>query len=141
MKKNFKLTPSEISHKLKMPSPTLNTLQKIKIFKGNNLTFPIKASENNNNEKTETPTLMETIKHKWDVSGYKMPKLIFWNVNAASGGGNIPMKDEDGVTFVSGASPSIFTSILTGKTGQDLMMETLMTPRYEQIISISDPSR
>ena len=63
MKKNFKLTPSEISHKLKMPSPTLNTLQKIKIFKGTNLTFPIKPSENNNNEKNkETPTLMETIK-------------------------------------------------------------------------------
>ena len=63
MRKNLKLTPSEISHKLKMPSPTLNTLQKIKIFKGSNLSFPIKASENNTNEKNkETPTLMETIK-------------------------------------------------------------------------------
>ena len=36
-----------------MPSPTLNTLQKIKIFKGTNLTFPIKPSENNNNEKNK----------------------------------------------------------------------------------------
>ena len=83
-----------------------------------------------------TAALMENIEHKWNMSGYKMPKLIFWNVNAASGGGNIPMKDKDGITFVSGASPSIFTSIMTGKTGQDLMYEALMAPRYEPITSI-----
>lgn len=84
----------------------------------------------------DTSTLMEHITHKWMNTGYKMPKLIFWNVNAATGAGNIPMKDEDGITFVSGASPSIFTSILTGKTGQDLMYEALMATRYEQITSI-----
>lgn len=81
-------------------------------------------------------TLMENIEHTWNLAGYKMPKLIFWNVNATSGGGNIPMKDEDGITFVSGASPSIFTSILTGKTGQDLMYDALLAPRYEPIVSI-----
>lgn len=83
-----------------------------------------------------TKTLMENIEHTWQLAGYKMPKLVFWNVNAASGGGNIPMKDEDGVTFVSGASPSIFTQIITGKTGQDLMYEALLAPRYEPIKSI-----
>jgi len=82
-------------------------------------------------------TLMETIEIKWRHAGYKMPKLIFWNVNAAVGGGNIPMKDKDSITFVSGASPSIFTSILTGKTGQDLMYEALLAPRYEEITSIT----
>lgn len=83
-----------------------------------------------------TATLMERIEKKWNDMGYKMPKLIFWNVNAASGGGNIPMKDKDGITFVSGASPSIFTQIMTGKTGQDLMREALMSLRYEPITSI-----
>ena len=83
-----------------------------------------------------TATLMERIEQKWNVAGYKMPKLIFWNVNATSSGGNIPMKDQDGITFVSGASPSIFTQIMTGKTGQDLMYEALMSPRYEPITSI-----
>ena len=85
-----------------------------------------------------TKTLMENIERKWELSGYKIPKLIFWNVNAATGAGNIPMKDKDGITFVSGASPSIFTSILTGKTGQDLMYEALLAPRYEVITSIHD---
>ena len=83
-----------------------------------------------------TATLMENIEAKWNRAGYKMPKLIFWNVNAATGGGNIPMKDKDGVTLVSGASPSIFTSIMTGKTGQDLMYDALLAPRYEAITSI-----
>ena len=83
-----------------------------------------------------TSTLMENIERKWKMKGYDMPKLIFWNVNAATGAGNIPMKDKDGVTFVSGASPSIFTQILTGKTGQDLMREVLFSERYNAIYSV-----
>ena len=83
-----------------------------------------------------THTLMEAIEQKWNRAGYKMPQLIFWNVNAASGGGNIPMKNKDGVTFISGASPSIFTSILTGKTGIQLMYEALLSKRYEPIVSV-----
>lgn len=81
-------------------------------------------------------TLIEGIRKKWERYGYKMPHLIFWNVNAASGGGNIPMKDEYSITFISGASPSIFTSVLTGKTGQALMLEAICSPRYEPITSI-----
>ena len=79
-------------------------------------------------------TLMEKIESKWNSYGYKMPKLIYWNVNA-SGDGNIPMKDKDGITFVSGASPSIFTQIMTGKTGIDLMLEALLSERYAPIHS------
>ena len=85
---------------------------------------------------SNTSTLMEGIARKWERSGYDMPKLIFWNVNAATGAGNIPMKDKDGITFVSGASPAIFTQIMTGKTGQDLMREALLSPRYEAIYSL-----
>lgn len=84
---------------------------------------------------TSAKTLMERIEEKWNVNGYKMPKLIYWNINA-SFGGNIPMKDKDGVTYVSGASPSIFTSVLTGKTGQDLMYDALLSERYKEIYSI-----
>jgi hypothetical protein len=82
-------------------------------------------------------TLMENIERKWNNAGYKMPHLVYWNVNAATGGGNIPMKDKDGITYVSGASPSIFTQIMTGKTGQDLMMETLMGERYKPVYSVN----
>lgn len=81
-------------------------------------------------------TLMENIEAKWNAVGYKMPKLVYWNVNAATGGGNIPMRDKDGVTYVSGASPTILKEIMTGATGQQLMMQTLLAPRYEPITSI-----
>lgn len=85
--------------------------------------------------RTSSETLMESIERKWRDYGYTMPKLIFWNVNAGYGGA-IPMKDKDGITFVSGASPSIFKSILTGKTGQTLMLDALLSERYEPIASI-----
>lgn len=80
-------------------------------------------------------TLMEKIESKWNSYGYKMPKLIYWNVNV-SGDGNIPMKDKDGITFVSGVSPSIFTQIMTGKTGISLMLEALLSERYKPVYSI-----
>lgn len=81
-------------------------------------------------------SLMEKIREKWKSYRYKMPKLIFWNVNADTGHGNIPMRDENGITFVSGASPVILEMVLTGKTGFDLMIDKLMSERYSSIISI-----
>lgn len=83
-----------------------------------------------------TNTLMENIEARWNAAGYKMLKLVYWNVNAATGGGNIPMRDKDGVTYVSGASPTILKEVMTGATGQQLMMQALLAPRYEPITSI-----
>ena len=76
-------------------------------------------------------TLMESIEAKWNAHGYKMPRLIFWNVEVRQD--NIPMEMKDGISFVSGMSPSIFNQIMTGKTAYDLMMEVLDGARYERI--------
>lgn len=76
-------------------------------------------------------TLMEDISAKWARSGYNMPKLIYWNVNARQN--NIPIKIENGISFVSGFSPSIFKSIMSGKTAFDLMYEVLNSERYSKI--------
>lgn len=46
------------------------------------------------------------------------------------------MKNKDGITFVSGASPIIFKQILTGKTAIDLMYETLMSEKFKDIVSV-----
>lgn len=73
-------------------------------------------------------TVMETIEHKFNAAGYRMPKLIYWNVDARQN--NIPMIGNHYVSYVSGFSPSIFTSILTGKTGWDLMMDAIGGERY-----------
>ena len=76
-------------------------------------------------------TLFENIEAKWARYGYKMPHLIFWNVDARQN--NIPMLGNGPVSYVSGFSPSIFETILSGKTGLDLMFEKLDSPRYECI--------
>ena len=73
-------------------------------------------------------TLMEKIEKKWNAHGYNCPKIIFWNVDARQN--NIPMTVKNGISFVSGFSPSIFEQILSGKTAMDLMYEVLNKERY-----------
>ena len=73
-------------------------------------------------------TLMEGIAKKWEAHGYHMPHLIFWNVQARQN--NIPMLGQGRISYVSGFSPSIFETIMSGKTGYDLMMEKLDSERY-----------
>lgn len=76
-------------------------------------------------------TLFENIEAKWARYGFKMPHLIFWNVDARQN--NIPMLGNGPVSYVSGFSPSIFETILSGKTGYELMMEKLDSERYSVI--------
>ena len=80
----------------------------------------------------DTKTLMENIREKWARAGYRMPHLIYWNVEARQN--NIPEDIGVGnISYVSGMSPSIFEQILSGKTGFDLMMEKLDSERYSVI--------
>lgn len=75
-------------------------------------------------------TIMEDIRRQWALAGYKMPHLIYWNVNASE---NTILDTDPDVSYVSGASPSIFESILTGKTGYELMMNALNKDKYKEI--------
>lgn len=73
-------------------------------------------------------TEMERIERRWRSHGLDMPNLIFWNVCARQN--NIPMTVKNGVSFVSGFSPTIFEQIMSGKTAYDLMFEVLNKERY-----------
>lgn len=78
-------------------------------------------------------TNLQVIREKYKKAGYKMPKIVFWNVNSYS---DVPVKEDDrGVALVSGCSPSILKTVLTSKivTPYDLMLETLNSERYEKI--------
>lgn len=84
--------------------------------------------------KEEAPkieTVMEKCMRKYQKAGYDLPHLVFWNVNARND--TIPMKDNGNITFVSGYSPVLFESILTGKTGLDLVLDKLNSKRYERV--------
>ena len=89
------------------------------------------VTSNNYGRGNVNDTLFEKIAAKYHANGYEMPHVIFWNVNARQA--NIPMLGNGNVSFVSGFSPSIFETIMSGKTGYDLMMEKLDSERYAQI--------
>lgn len=76
-------------------------------------------------------TVGEAIREKWKHAGYTMPNLVFWNVNCRND--QVPMKMEAGVTLVSGFSPTTFQMIMSGKSGVDLMFDTLNKERYKNI--------
>jgi len=80
--------------------------------------------------KESASTEMENIRKKWAAAGLKMPKLVYWNVDARN---NTILDAGPNVTFVSGMSPTIFKQVLTGKTGYDLMIDTICADRYAVI--------
>ena len=77
-----------------------------------------------------TATEMEKIRAQWAADGLKLPKLVYWNVNARN---NTILDSGSDVTFVSGCSPVIFQQVLTGKTGYSLMLDKLLSARYEVV--------
>ena len=77
---------------------------------------------------TANETLFETIEKRWNAAGYKMPNLVFWNVQARHE--NSPMKVSGHVSYVSGFSPVIFEQVMKGKTAYDLMFDKLNSERY-----------
>ena len=79
-------------------------------------------------------TNFEQIQKMYRKAGYEMPELVFWNVNAI--GGNVPMTIHDtGTCLVSGCSPSILKSVLSGKTitPVDVMWDAVYAERYDKI--------
>jgi hypothetical protein len=80
-------------------------------------------------------TNFEVIKQKYEQSGYEMPKLVFWNVNATPEKGVPVKKDERGTYLVSGCSPVILKYLLGGisVTPYESMLEVLNNERYAEI--------
>lgn len=78
-------------------------------------------------------TLFETINKKYLDNGYKMPKLIFWNVNSRTN--VIPMQEnENGVVLVSGFSTNVASMIMSSKTDPyEILLERLNSERYSKI--------
>lgn len=76
-------------------------------------------------------TLFQTINDRFIANGYSMPNLVFWNVDSRND--QVPMKaDERGFVNVSGFSPSIFKTLMTGEFNSpyELMLEVIDSERY-----------
>lgn len=80
-------------------------------------------------------TNFEYAKKSFEEAGYKLPKVIFWNV--ASRVQQIPVtKNEQGVTLVSGCNARLFQQVLSDNIDPlAFMMEIVGSARYEKIVA------
>ena len=78
-------------------------------------------------------TLFEETKALYAAQGYRLPTLVYWNVQSRNE--QFPVRQDDkGTVLVSGASPSLFKMV----AGQNIspiqfMLDTLGSERYAQI--------
>lgn len=77
--------------------------------------------------------LMEQIRQRWQSAGYKLPRVIWWNI--ASRTGVVPMQQNElGVILCSGYSQSQFKMLASNKTDPyEVLVESLNTERYQPI--------
>ena len=78
-------------------------------------------------------TNFERAKAKFGRAGYKLPSLVFWNVNSFNRQQPVTM-NEKGVTLVSGMSPQIFAMLK--KDNMDpyaFMLSVISSERYKQV--------
>ena len=75
----------------------------------------------------------------FEAANYTMPRLVWWNLNARPDAtGNVPVRfDQNGTALVSGFSPSIMKSILSGSqfTPRGIMLETIQAERYQAVVA------
>ena len=77
---------------------------------------------------------MDMIKEKFDDYGYELPNIVFWNLH--SYGSQAPVSfEENGTALISGFSPAILKSILSGETftPYSILMDTIGSERYSAV--------
>ena len=86
-----------------------------------------------------TPRLFEVIAQRYADAGYKLPRLVFWNVNSRTG--TIPVKENDlGVALVSGFSPNVAKMVMSGKLDPyDCLLEAVNAERYQPVDDVLRP--
>ena len=77
---------------------------------------------------------IKMIERKYAEAGYTVPRVVFWNLNAAYG--NTPVKfDKKGTALVSGFSPALAESVMSNDledfTPFNVMLKAIMKQRYD----------
>ena len=80
--------------------------------------------------------LFKNIEERYTDAGYKLPRLVFWNVDSRTG--TIPVKENDlGVALVSGFSTNIAEMVMSNELDPlKVLLEKLGTERYKKIAEI-----
>lgn len=79
--------------------------------------------------------MMDRIREKWEKTPYKLPMMIYWNVDDDAPRGSFPMAHLDGCIYISGKSPVIFDHLFDEKfpTTIELIKKITESPRYSKI--------
>jgi hypothetical protein len=82
---------------------------------------------------------LKMIKRKYQDAGYEVPRVVFWNLNAAYG--NTPVKyNKSGTALVSGFAPALAQSIMANDlddfTPEAVMLKTVMQARYDLPVKV-----
>jgi len=81
------------------------------------------------------PTAQQMIEKMYNDAGYKVPQIVYWNIQSRNGG--VPVSfDTQGTALVSGFSPAIMTSLLGGdiESPQQIMDKTIFSDRYAPVV-------
>ena len=76
---------------------------------------------------------LDTMRARFEQYGYKLPKIVMWNVNARK---DTVLSQSEDVIFISGQSASSFKSLcqnLDGITAYELMLQVLNGKAYEKV--------
>lgn len=80
-------------------------------------------------------TVFEDAKEKYEDYGYRLPNVVYWNVDSRRQQFPVDM-NEKGVALVSGGSPTIFKMAMSQSVTPDsFMLETLNAERYRRIVA------
>lgn len=79
--------------------------------------------------------LFKVIENRFRSAGYKLPRLVFWNVNSRTG--TIPVKENKlGVSLVSGFSVNIVKMVMDGELDPYVnLLKVLFSERYQPVIN------
>lgn len=95
----------------------------------------VTSGESNNRWQVNRPEkkLFKIFEERYARHGYKLPRLVFWNICSRTGA--IPVRENDlGVALVSGFSPVIAKMVLSNKTDPlECLIEQLDSDRYDMV--------
>lgn len=74
-------------------------------------------------------SVFDQAKKEYAEAGYKLPRLVFWNVNSRTG--SIPvLENENGILLISGFSVVLLEMVLDNKDTYTALVDKLLTERY-----------
>ena len=80
-------------------------------------------------------TNFENAKRQYAKHGYRLPNVVFWNVQSRNKQQPVTM-NEQGVALVSGCTPKLFSMVASGRIDPySVMMDIVGSERYEKIVA------